>query len=51
MWRFSGKRMLDYPSKLRWAKELEQQLIQFKAIVADLALENKAVRELIAEKL
>lgn len=38
-------------SELRRIKELEQQLAEFKTIVADLTLENKAMRGLIAKKL
>lgn len=38
-------------SELKRIKELEQQLAEFKTIVADLTLENKAMRGLIAKKL
>lgn len=38
-------------SELKRIKELEQQLAEFKAIVADLTLENKGMRGLLAKKL
>ncbi len=38
-------------SELKRIKELEQQLSEFKAIVADLTLENKGMRGLLAKKL
>lgn len=38
-------------SELKRIKELEQQLAEFKAIVADLTLENKDMRGLLAKKL
>ena len=38
-------------SELKRIKELEQQLAEFKAIVADLSLENKGMRGLLAKKL
>ena len=38
-------------SDLKRIKELEQQLAEFKAIVADLTLENKGMRGLLAKKL
>jgi len=38
-------------SELKRIKELEAQLSEFKQIVADLPLENKAMKGLIAKKL
>ena len=38
-------------SELKRIKELEQQLAEFKSIVADLTLENKGMRGLLAKKL
>lgn len=38
-------------SELKRIKELEQQLAEFKTIVADLTLENKGMRGLLAKKL
>ena len=38
-------------SELKRIKELEAQLTEFKHIVADLTLENKAMRGLITKKL
>ena len=38
-------------SGLKRIKELEQQLAEFKTIVADLTLENKGMRGLLAKKL
>jgi len=38
-------------SKLKRIKELEAQLSEFKQIVADLTLENKAMKGLITKKL
>jgi len=38
-------------SDLKRIKELEQQLAEFKTIVADLTLENKGMRGLLAKKL
>ena len=38
-------------SELKRIKELEQQLAEFKIIVADLTLENKGMRGLLAKKL
>ena len=38
-------------SELKRIRELEQQLAEFKAIVADLTLENKGMRGLLAKKL
>ncbi len=38
-------------SELKRIKELEAQLAEFKQIVADLALENKAMKGLITKKL
>jgi len=38
-------------SELKRIKELDQQLAEFKAIVADLTLENKGMRGLLAKKL
>ena len=38
-------------SELKRIKELEFQLLEFKQIVADLTLENKAMKGLIAKKL
>ena len=38
-------------SDLKRIKELEQQLAAFKAIVADLTLENKGMRGLLAKNL
>ena len=38
-------------SELKRIKELEQQLAEFKTIVADLTLENKCMRGLLAKKL
>ena len=38
-------------SELKRIKELEQQLAEFKVIVADLTLENKGMRGLLAKKL
>lgn len=37
-------------SELKRIKELEQQLAEFKTIVADLTLENKAMRGLLTKK-
>jgi putative transposase len=37
-------------SELKRIKELEQQLAEFKTIVADLTLENKAMRGFLAKK-
>ena len=37
-------------SELKRLKELEQQLAQFRTIVADLTLENKGMRGLLAKK-
>lgn len=37
-------------SELKRIKELEHQLAQFKTIVADLTLENKGMRGLLAKK-
>ena len=37
-------------SELKRIKELEQQLAEFKTIVADLTLENKGMRGLLAKK-
>ena len=38
-------------SELKRIKELESELSEFKQIVADLTLENKAMKGLIAKKL
>ena len=38
-------------SDLKRIKELEQQLAEFKTIVADLTLENKGMRGLLSKKL
>lgn len=38
-------------SELKRIKKLEQQLAEFKTIVADLTLENKGMRGLLAKKL
>ena len=38
-------------SDLRKMKELEQELSQFKRMYADLALENRAMKDLIEKKL
>ena len=38
-------------SELKRIKELEQQLAEFKTIVADLTLENKGMRGLLAKML
>jgi len=38
-------------SELKRIKELEHQLAEFKAIMADLTLENKGMRGLLAKKL
>lgn len=38
-------------SELKRIKELEQQLAEFKTIVADLTLQNKGMRGLLAKKL
>ncbi len=38
-------------SELKRIKELEHQLSEFKAFVADLTLENKGMRGLLAKKL
>ena len=38
-------------SDLKWMKEMERELSQFKRMYADLALENRALKDVIEKKL